>query len=243
MVNNREQKRATVGISHPAWLISPYRVMPLCGIACLLARASAEMATDVPVIDVKPKAEELSVSTSFGIHNNGTKAVRIVSIESSCSCLGTTLDKAVYQPGEKGVGKANFKIGNLTGLHEKSVRVQTDDPAQPEWMIVFSLDVPDVVRVEPKNSQWMMGDPVSAKTARVTMMGNESLKITRITSSSDRVEFSWKAITPGKDYEITIKPTTTSEVIFGALKIETDSKAPKYRHQLAFFSVCRKSGR
>ena len=66
------------------------------------------------------------------------------------------------------------------------------------------------------------------------------MKITSITTASDQVEFSWREIPPGREYEITLKPTTTAEILFGALKIETDSKTPKYRRQLAFFAVCRK---
>ena len=56
----------------------------------------------------------------------------------------------------------------------------------------------------------------------------------------ERAEFSFKEIIPGKEYEITVKPTDTKEVMLGALKIETDSKIPKYQRQLSFFSVYRR---
>jgi hypothetical protein len=66
------------------------------------------------------------------------------------------------------------------------------------------------------------------------------MKITRISSTREQVEFSFKEITPGKEYEVTVKPKSTAEVMLGALKIETDSKIPKYQRQLSFFSVYRK---
>ena len=61
-----------------------------------------------------------------------------------------------------------------------------------------------------------------------------------ITATRENVEFSWKEITPGREYEVTVKPKTTGEVMLGALRIETDSNIPKYQRQLAFFSVYRK---
>ena len=39
---------------------------------------------------------------------------------------------------------------------------------------------------------------------------------------------------------MTVKPHSTKEVTLGALKIETDSKIPKYQRQLAFFSIFNK---
>lgn len=202
--------------------------------------AQAELALEVPLIELKPKPEDESVSTTFVFHNNGKKPVTVLSIDSACSCLSADLDKRVYQPGEKGVGKAEFKVSSFTGRHEKTVHVQTDDPAQSQWVIPFVLEVPEVIKIEPKTLQWWVGDAVDAKTSRVIMTGPEPMTIKGITSTRENVEFSFKEITPGREYEITVKPKNTSDVMLGALKIETDSRIPKYQRQMAFFSVYRK---
>jgi hypothetical protein len=200
----------------------------------------AELATEAAVIELKPRPEDESVMTEFVFMNKGTKPVRVLTIDSACSCLSASLDKAVYAPGEKGIGKAEFKVSSFTGRHEKTVHVQTDDPEQPEWVIHFALEVPEVVKIEPKTLQWYLGDAAEAKTTRVTMTGTAPMKITNITSTRERVEFSWKEIIPGREYEVTVKPFDTREVMLGALKIETDSTIPKYQRQLAFFSIFRK---
>jgi hypothetical protein len=211
-----------------------------CLSALMLASASADLVTEVPVIELKPKPEDETIATEFVFHNKGNKPVRVLKIDSACSCLSASLDKAVYQPGEKGVGKADFKVSRFTGRLEKTVHVQTDDPAQSEWVITFALEVPEVVKIEPKTLQWWLGDPAEPKTTRVTMTGDEPMKITKITSTREQVQFSFKEITPGKEYEVTVQPNSTAEVMLGALKIETDSKIPKYQRQLSFFSVYRK---
>jgi hypothetical protein len=150
------------------------------------------------------------------------------------------VDAASYAAGAKGVGTAEFKVGSFVGRHEKFVVVSTDDPDQPEWVITFVLDVPEVIQIEPKTLQWWLDESPDQKETIVKMVGKDPMKITNVTATRDTVEFSWKEIVPGREYRVSVKPKSTKEVSLGALKIETDSKIPKYQRQLAFFSVYRK---
>ncbi|HRJ07920.1 MAG TPA: DUF1573 domain-containing protein [Prosthecobacter sp.] len=209
---------------------------------CLLSAAwcRAELALETPVIEVHPKPEDEQVTVHFAFTNKGSKPVHVLTLDSSCSCLSADLDKPVYQPGEKGSGKAVFKVSSFTGRHEKTIHAKTDDPAQPEWVIPFMLIVPEIIKIEPKTLQWWLGDEPQAKVTRVIMSGDEPLRITNISSTRENVEFSFKEVQPGREYEVTVKPKNTQEVMLGALRIETDSKIAKYQRQLAFFSVYRK---
>lgn len=207
---------------------------------CLPLVASADLVLETSVIELKPKPEDEAVSTTFVFHNKGNKPVTVLGLESACSCLSSSLDKATYQPGEKGVGKAEFKVSSFVGRHEKSVHVKTDDPEQPEWVIPFVLDVPEVIKIEPKTLQWWIGDEPQAKTARVLITGEKPMNIKAISSTRENVEYSYKEVQPGREYEITVKPKNTTDVMLGALRIETDSDIPKYQRQMAFFSVYRK---
>ncbi|MBE7495414.1 MAG: DUF1573 domain-containing protein [Verrucomicrobiaceae bacterium] len=204
------------------------------------ATARAELALDVPVIELKPKPEDEVVRTTFKFRNKGDKPVKVLALESACSCLSAELDKAEYQPGEEGTGSAEFKVSTFVGRHEKMVLVSTDDPKQPEWQIQFVLDVPAVVDIEPKTLQWWVGDEPVEKSATVKINGDMPMKLLKITATRESVDFSFKEVTPGREYVVTVKPKSTSEVTLGALKIETDSKIPKYQRQLAFFSIYNK---
>lgn len=200
----------------------------------------AELATDVPVIELKSKPEDEVVKTTFKFRNNGDKPVKILSLESACSCLSATLDKAEYKPGETGTGTAEFKVSTFVGRHEKSVLVSTDDPKQAEWQIQFVLEVPAVLDIEPKTLQWWTGEEAVEKTIKVKMTGDEPMKILRITATRENVDYSFKEVKEGREYVVTVKPKSTADVTLGALKIETDSKVPKYQRQLAFFSIYNK---
>ena len=206
----------------------------------MLGAAHAEIATELPAIEVKPKPADEVVKTTFKFRNKGTKPVKIFDLESSCSCLSAELDKAVYQPGEEGTGTAEFKVSTFVGRHEKLITALTDDPQQKEWVITFILDIPAVVDIEPKTIQWWVGEEPVEKTTTVKMNADKPMTIKNITATRDNVEFSWKEVTPGREYLVTVKPKSTNEVTLGALKIETDSTIPKYQRQLAFFSIYNK---
>jgi hypothetical protein len=201
--------------------------------------AHAELALDVPAIELKPKPDDEEVETTFKFRNKGDKTVKILGLESACSCLSAELDKAEYKPGEVGTGRATFKVSTFVGRHEKAVTVSTDNPKQPEWQVNFILDVPAVVDIKPKQLQWFIGDDLKSKACLVKFTG-EPTKIIKITPTRENVEFDWKEIKEGREYLITVKPKTTQDITMGALKIETSSSIAKYRYQLAFFSISKK---
>jgi hypothetical protein len=204
------------------------------------AIAHAELTLGVPAIELKPKPEDEEIETTFKFRNSGDKTVKILGLESACSCLSSELDKAEYQPGEEGTGRASFKVSTFVGRHEKFVTVSTDDPKQPEWQINFILDVPAVVDIKPKTLQWFIGDEAKPKSCLVQFTGEEPMKIVKITATRENVSFDWKELKEGREYLVTVTPKTTQDITMGALKIETNSAIAKYRHQLAFFSISRK---
>jgi hypothetical protein len=219
--------------------MSARRLILLCCSLAVLARA--DLALDVPVVELKPKPEDEEVETTFKFRNTGTKTVKILSLESACSCLSAELDKAEYAPGEVGTGKASFKVSTFVGKHEKSVLVSTDDPKQPEWQINFVLDVPAVVEIQPKTLEWFIGDAVKPKASMVRFTGDEPMKIVKITPARENVvDFEWKELKEGREFLITVTPRSTEAVVFSALKIETSSSIAKYRNQLVFFTISPK---
>ncbi|MCB1275655.1 DUF1573 domain-containing protein [Prosthecobacter sp.] len=202
--------------------------------------ARAELALNVPAVELKPKPEDEEVETTFKFRNKGDKTVKILGLESACSCLSAEIDKAEYKPGEEGTGHASFKVSTFVGRHEKFITVSTDDPKQPEWQVNFILDVPAIVDIKPKNLQWWIGDQPAQKACLVQFKGPEPMKIIKITPTRENVDFDWKEIKEGREYLIKVTPKSTKDVTMGALKIETNSPIAKYRYQLAFFSITRK---
>jgi hypothetical protein len=209
----------------------------LLTILCSPALLFAELKLDGTHVDIKPAPADEQIKVTFSFKNTGTKSVKIIDLQSTCACLSANLDKRVYEPGAVGKGDAEFKVSQFVGKHEKSITVTTDDPDQSEWIIPFILEVPAVVNIEPANVQWWLGEEPTEKKTDIHFDKAFPMQVTKITSTRENVTWTLKEIVPQHHYEIWIKPHNTQNVTIGALKVETDSKIPKYARQMAFFSI------
>lgn len=211
-----------------------------CAAHMMIGVADAQLAVEGGSIEIHPRPEDDKAAAVFHFRNSGDRPVKILKVETSCSCLSAVLDKEVYEPGESGQGTAEFKVASFVGRQEKGVKVTTDHPDQSVWEIPFVLIVPVVIEIEPRTLQWWVGEEAEPKRFTVRMVGEEPMKIKDVVSTRESVEFTWKEVESGREYEIEVTPTSTESVLLGALKIETDSEIPKYQRQLAFFSVYRR---
>ncbi|MCE9520295.1 MAG: DUF1573 domain-containing protein [Verrucomicrobia bacterium] len=199
----------------------------------------AGLVIDQEPLELFPKPEDEVVEGDFTFTNKSDKPIRITGLESSCSCLEATLDKPVYEPGEKGKGHAKFKVSSFTGKHEKVLHIYTDDPASPDTILTAVIDIPVIVSVEPKLVQWIIGDQPEPKEFTVLMTGKDPIHLTQVESTRQTVTATFKEITPGREYRIIVTPSATTDVIIGAVTLRTDSVIPKYQRQLAFYNIVR----
>ena len=205
----------------------------------LSCTAHAGLVLDQSPLELSPKPEDEVVESDFTFTNKGDRAVRITGLESSCSCLEASLDKAVYQPGEKGKGRAKFKVSSFTGKHEKVLHIYTDDPNAPDVVLTAVIDIPVIVEVEPKLLTWILGEKPEPKDFTVKMVGKDPIKVTDVKSSRQSVAVAFKEVKAGREYRITVTPSSTNEIIVGAAMITTDSAIPKYQRQLGYFNIER----
>lgn len=197
----------------------------------------AGLVLDQDPLKLFPKPEDTEIEGEFTFTNKGDKPVRITGLESSCSCLEATLDKPVYEPGEKGKGRARFRVSSFTGKQEKVLHIHTDDPTSPDTVLTAVIDIPVIVSIEPKLVQWLIGDKPEPKEFTVKMTGKDPVRITQVDSTRQTVTATFREVTPGREYRVTVAPSSTAEVIIGAVTVRTDSPIPKYQRQLAFYNI------
>lgn len=104
-------------------------------------------------IEAKPEQTEVAVSYRFA--NKGSKAIKILSTESSCGCTTAKLEKTTYEPGERGAIQVRFEFGDRDGWQQKTITVKTDDPQTPVKVLKLSVNIPRLAMVGPKVLQWM----------------------------------------------------------------------------------------
>jgi hypothetical protein len=132
------------------------------------------------------------------------------------------LEKKEYAPGESGEIEAKFKFDGRVGHHEKWIVVTTDwVPPQPT-ILRFAVNIPQAITIQPELVVWRVGDQLKPKTVRIAVPDEIPTKIVSVQADNAAVKLELREIRPGKELEVKVTPTTTSQPGSATLLIRTD---------------------
>jgi Protein of unknown function (DUF1573) len=190
-------------------------------------------------------AEAITVTTDFNFTNKSDKAVTISKSDPGCSCLKVEISngKLKYEPGESGVIRTTFDMGNFSGDVDKYIALWLDDAPDnaPSMKLTVHVHIPVLVGIEPKTLKWNIGEKIEPKSIRITMAEGKTIHIAGITSSSTAFKQELKTIEDGKKYDLVVTPLDPSLPGMAVIRIETDCSIAKHRVQQAFAVVHRPS--
>jgi hypothetical protein len=193
--------------------------------------------------EVHAPADVKKVSADFEFTNHSDKPVTVSKYESTCSCMSVMIKdgKLHYAPGESGVVRAEFDMGNFSGAVDKVVALWFDNaPAdRPSLSLTVRVHIPILVSMEPKTVKWDLNGDAEPQTIHVTMNHTKPIKVVKVTSSSAAFMPTLKTIEEGKSYEVIVAPADIKSPGLAVLRIETDCDIVKHRTQQAF-AVVRK---
>lgn len=217
----------------------------ICLLWMLVTAGLHGQALDFPakLKDLHAPAEARTVSCDFEFTNRSGKTVNIRKYESTCSCMSVTVKdgKLRYGPGESGVIRANFDMGNFSGEIDKSVAVYLDDDPEgkPSVILTTRVHIPVLVSAEPKTLKWDLGGKPETKTVRITMSHTKPIKVIAVNSSSEALQRQLRTIEEGRVYELDLTPVDIQSPSLSIIRIETDCEIPKHKTQQVF-GVIRK---
>lgn len=186
--------------------------------------------------------EDTELKIVYAFKNEGDQPVTVTNISSTCGCIEASTNRTTYAPGQDGVVETIFALGTFIGTHQKIVYVDTAAPDAQRYRLTVTVNIPEVVSIEPKVAQWKVGEEATEKVVDIKFLA-KPLNITKIETTRPQFTFEKEVVEEGRHYRITLKPTSTEEPIMGALKLTTDSEIEKYQRAMAFFSVTRDRGR
>jgi Protein of unknown function (DUF1573) len=193
--------------------------------------------------EIHAPADVDRVTADFEFTNKTNKPVRVVKYDAACSCMAVTIrdGKLQYAPGESGLIRAVFEMGNFTGSVDKVVALWLDDdPAdKPSVSLTVRVHIPVLVSVEPKTLKWELNGEASPQIIRITMKEGSLIRVKGVTSSIPAFQPELKTIEEGKSYELLVTPTAIQTPGLGIIRIETDAASAKHRLHQAF-AVVRK---
>ena len=202
----------------------------LLGAAMFLAwtTADAQLTWEKTTIELNPKAGDQETVANFKYENKTAKPIKIKSVKSSCGCTVPALKKDVVEPGEKGELTATFKIGGRTGKQQKTVTVETDDPAQPVMNLLLVADIAQPLQIQPTFVYWEQGSQATPKVVKVKAAKDVNLgKIEVMSSSPEFTASVEKGSAPG-EFNISIQPKSTGQLLNAMLTIKSELPQPSY---------------
>ena len=181
--------------------------------------------------EIKLKAAPFAeyVDASFKFTNTGPAAIVIKEVKTSCGCTTAELAKKEYAPGEFGEIKAKFNAGGRKGTQSKSIHVTTDVEKDPITTLMLTTEIPDVVRIEPSAIVWSLNSPATPKSIKISIGIDEPVKVTEVTTISDKFKTELVTISEGKQYEVKVTPTATDAGSKAVFQIKIDKPADKPR--------------
>jgi len=217
----------------------------LLGMAMAMVCAVHAAGLDFPetLKEIHAPADAKQVSADFVFTNHSDKAVRVVKFDSACSCMAVKIKdgKLLYAPGESGLLRADFDMGNFSGTVDKVVALWLDDDPEdkPSVTLTVRVHIPVLVSLEPKTLSWDLNGSAEPRTVSITMNDAAPIRVKAVTSSSPAFKLELKTIEEGKRYDLVVTPTEIGSPGLGILRIETDSALERHRLQQAF-AVVRK---
>ena len=183
-----------------------------------------------------------TVITDFEFTNKTDKVVSITKADPTCSCMKVQVagGKLKYAPGESGLIRTEFDVGNATGTVGKAVAIWLDNdaPDKPSLNLQVNIHIPVLVNVEPKTVSWDIGGKTEEKIIHIKMAEGTPLNVTGVTLK-DSFKYELKTIEKGVSYDLVVSPKSTDGPDLGIIRIETDSKIAKQKVQQAFVVVRR----
>lgn len=193
--------------------------------------------------EIHAGADASIVTTEFRFTNKGDKPASITKSDPGCSCLKVEISggKFKYEPGESGVVRTTFEMGNFSGTVDKMVALWIDGDAadNPSTRLTVRVHIPVLVGLEPKTVKWEMGTKADPQIIRIQMAEGKPIHVTKVTSSSESFACELKTVEEGKKYDLVVTPRTLDTPGMSVIRIETDCAISKHRIQQAF-AVMRK---
>jgi len=189
-----------------------------------------------PAFDFRAGYNEAVMEFDLPITSHTGKTLKVLSVQTSCTCMKVSVPEPQLEPGMLGRVHCVFTVPNALGTVQKPVILKTDSRERPNEIIMVRVEVPGILHAEPPRLIWKAGDLAEEKTLRITVVGGNRQRLTKVNCSRDIFEWTLKSIEDGREYELHVKPKATGMPTRGMFLIQTDSSVPRQKLH-SFYAV------
>lgn len=190
----------------------------LLALLALLPLSASALTWRQQTIRVATAPFQTTQDAAFEFTNESTKPVTLLDIQSNCDCLSVVADKKTYAPGERGVIRGQFTVGDRIGLYTRRVKVLTDESDTPAEL-VLEVDVPAVATVTPQTVTWQPAATAIEKVVDVHPTGDLVIEFTSLQPTNEAFLARLETVTPGKHYRVYLTPRQPEQPANAAIRV------------------------
>lgn len=198
-------------------------------------------------LEVDAKADQKKLVVLYPFENASDEAATIRKFDAPCSCMSAQVkggqrnsdNSVTFQPGEKGVIRGLFELGNFKGTIEKHISLWTADDAEdsPSVKLTAKVTIPYVIGAFPESLIWEKGGEAQAKEILIKVSGEEPINIIKEVITNEALEYKVTTLREGFEYKVTVTPRSTENILFASLCFHTDSQNPRFKVVQTFMTI------
>ncbi len=183
--------------------------------------AMAELEWETDHVSMKAELGQEKVIAKFPFKNvSEDTAVKISQVRASCGCTTTKLEKDNYEPGETGDIEAVFTLGGRQGKQIKKIFVHLDNQTTPTYTLTLEVDIPELLKIEPRFVYWSASDELKEKVIEITVPHEGKVFVRQVRCMNNQLEVDLKTIEDGKKYEVVVTPQDLEKSMYSAIYID-----------------------
>lgn len=190
----------------------------LCGLFACATLAGFGLEWKTQTLSFTTAPFQTTQEAVFQFVNTGARPVRILEVESNCDCLDAAADRQVYAPGESGLIRSSFTVGDRLGLYERRIKVVTDENPEPVRLLV-RIEVPELVTLTPRSVAWQLNEPAAEKAIDLEVVPGLKIEFTRVQPTSGDFAARLETIEAGRRYRVYLRPPATAQPANAAVRI------------------------
>jgi hypothetical protein len=185
-----------------------------------------------PIYDFGTLDNTEKVIHSFTIKNEGTEALEIAQVKTSCGCtIADPPKNKKLAPGEQTEITATLTLTGKTGSQSKAITVMTNDPKTPNYQLKLTGIATTAIMVSDRfiNFPKVIDDDPHSDTVKIHTTRDEiNFKVTSATIDDESFTTEIEEVTANKDYNVivTLKGGLPAGSLRSKLTIKTDN--PKH---------------
>lgn len=204
---------------------------------------AAGLTFESPLLEIHAAADARTAVADFKFENKTGKPVTITRYDKTCSCVSVQVagGKLNYLPGEKGMMRATFDLGNFSGAVDKMILVWLDGDAgaKPSVTLTVRVHIPVLVVMDVKTLKWTLGGTAEPQKIDIRMNHTKPIRILTTSCTSESFKTELKTLEEGRHYELWVTPSDINAPGLAIIRMETDCEVARHKVQQAFATVRR----